>query len=153
MTSEETSQSAVMTVAVRAAVTSDIPAMIGLIQPFVDQGKLLGRTLDELEQLIPSCFVAECEVDHEPAQMVGCAVIEIYSPKLAELRSLCVKDGFQRHGIGHRLVEACLQRAREHHVLEVLAITSAERFFVSCGFDFTLPGEKKALFFQTRDSQ
>ena len=29
--------------------------------------------------------------------------------------------------------------------------TSAESFFLACGFDFTLPGEKKALFMQTRE--
>jgi len=29
-------------------------------------------------------------------------------------------------------------------------VTSSEEFFQTCGFDFTLPGEKKALFLQTR---
>jgi hypothetical protein len=38
-------------------------------------------------------------------------------------------------------------------VLEVMAITSSDGFFISCGFDFTLPGEKKALFYQTRENQ
>jgi hypothetical protein len=32
-----------------------------------------------------------------------------------------------------------------------MAITSADDFFHRCGFDFTLPGEKKALFLQTRE--
>jgi hypothetical protein len=32
-----------------------------------------------------------------------------------------------------------------------MAITSSDEFFRSCGFDFTLPGEKKALFMLTRD--
>jgi amino-acid N-acetyltransferase len=32
-----------------------------------------------------------------------------------------------------------------------MAITSTDEFFRACGFDFTLPGEKKALFIQTRD--
>jgi amino-acid N-acetyltransferase len=31
-----------------------------------------------------------------------------------------------------------------------MVVTSSDDFFVSCGFDFTLPGEKKALFIQTR---
>jgi len=34
----------------------------------------------------------------------------------------------------------------------VIAITSSEEFFQRCGFDFTLPGEKKAVFLQTRET-
>jgi len=43
-------------------------------------------------------------------------------------------------------VEACIEQAKKQEILEVMAITSQEEFFQSCGFDFTLPGEKKALF-------
>ena len=32
-----------------------------------------------------------------------------------------------------------------------MTITSVDEFFLRCGFDFTLPGEKKALFLQTRE--
>ena len=32
-----------------------------------------------------------------------------------------------------------------------MAIASSEEFFRNSGFDFTLPGEKKALFIQTSD--
>jgi N-acetylglutamate synthase-like GNAT family acetyltransferase len=70
---------------------------------------------------------------------------------MAELRSLAVDLEYRRHGVGSRLVAACVDLARSRNVLEVMAITSSERFFVSCGFDFTLPGEKKALFYQTSD--
>jgi len=34
----------------------------------------------------------------------------------------------------------------------VMAITSSDSFFQSCGFDYTLPGEKRALFIQTRET-
>jgi N-acetylglutamate synthase-like GNAT family acetyltransferase len=137
-------------VAIRPALVADIPAVIELIEPFVLKGKLLTRTFDELEQLLRHSFVAVRSVPGNPDRVVGFSALEIYSPKLAEVRSLAVAEPVQGQGIGRRLVEACLQRAREQNVLEVLAITSAERFFLGCGFDFTLPGEKKALFFQSR---
>ena len=54
-------------------------------------------------------------------------------------------------GIGRGLVSRCVQLAVSRNVLEVMAITSSDGFFKACGFDFTLPGEKKALFIQTRD--
>jgi len=112
----------------------------------VDDGKLLPRTYDELNDLLPSFFIAEMN-----GAIVGCAALEIYSRKLAEIRSLAVAPQVQGKGIGRLLVEACVQLAQEKNVLEVMAITSSEDFFKSCGFDFTLPGEKKALFYQTRD--
>ena len=121
-------------------------ALSALIEPFVRQRKLLPRTIDELALLLPNYFVAEA--GH---RIVGCVALEVYSSKLAELRSLVVDPEFQGRGVGKLLVEACVNRAREEQILEVMAITSAEEFFQSCGFDFTLPGEKKALFYQTRE--
>lgn len=130
---------------IRSADAGDGPRVLELIEPFVAQGKLLPRTLDEIEELLVNGFVAELD-----DRIVGFVALEVYSKKLAEIRSLCVADGLQRHGIGKLLVAACVRRARERSILEVMAITSAEEFFRACGFDFTLPGEKKAFFLQTR---
>ena len=131
---------------IRRATDADLPAIEAFIEPFVDDGKLLPRTFDELSELLPSFFIAEAD-----GQIVGCAALEIYSRKLAEIRSLAVSPAMQGRGVGKLLVEACIELAREKNVLEVMAITSSDGFFISCGFDFTLPGEKKALFYQTRD--
>ena len=130
---------------IRPAQHSDAPLVLELIEPYVANRVLLPRTLDEIEDLLASGFVAECD-----GKIVGFAALEIYSKKLAEIRSLCVADAFRRSGIGKLLVAACVQFARDRSILEVMAITSSEDFFRSCGFDFTLPGEKKAFFLQTR---
>lgn len=135
-------------ITIRPAETGDVTGIAHCIEPFVVEGKLLRRTTQELEHLLPHCFVAEAA-----GRIVGCAALEIYSPKLAELRSLAVEPAYRGHGVGKLLVQACVQRAREHRVLEVMAITSSEEFFRACGFDFTLPGEKKALFLQTREER
>jgi amino-acid N-acetyltransferase len=133
-------------IAIRAARRGDAPDLHRFIHPFVEDAKLLPRTEAELETLIEFGFVAESD-----GRIVGFAALEIYSRKLAEIRSLAVEPDFRRHGVGRRLVQACVDRAREAGVFEVMAITSTEAFFLACGFDFTLPGEKKALFFQTRE--
>lgn len=133
-------------ITIRPAQGADIRPLAELIEPFVQQNKLLRRTIDELALLLPNYFVAE-----EGGRIVGCAALEVYSSKLAELRSLVVAPSHQGRGVGKLLVQACVDRARQERILEVMAITSAEEFFKSCGFDFTLPGEKKALFLQTRD--
>ena len=116
------------------------------LAPFIAQERLLPRTHDELGELARNGFIAVKE-----GRIVGFAALEIYSPKLAEVRSLAVAADCQGQGIGKALVTACVNRGRERHVFEIMAVTSSDEFFQRCGFDFTLPGEKKALFLQTRE--
>jgi len=131
---------------IREADRDDIPQLENLVDHFVTANRLLPRTFDELCDLIPFGFVAEID-----GRIVGFAALEIYSAKLAEIRSLAVHEDQQGKGIGRGLVQRCVDLAVHRNVLEVMAITSADGFFQACGFDFTLPGEKKALFMQTRD--
>ena len=132
---------------VRHATVDDVNHLDAFIEPFVRLGRLLPRTRDELEDLTENGFLAEVD-----GRIVGFAALEIYSTKLAELRSLAVSSEFQGQGVGKALVQACVELARQKHVFEVMAITSSDEFFQRCGFDFTLPGEKKAVFLQTRES-
>lgn len=134
-------------VSVRKARPDDIPALSAFISLFVATGELLPRTLDELQDLLETFFVAELD-----GEIVGCAALEIYSKKLAELRSLAVSPKVQGQGVGRRLVEACVALAHERNVFEVMAISASEDFFKRCGFDFTLPNLRKAFFLQTRDT-
>ena len=137
---------ATSSVTIRSVQSEDLSAIATFIEPFVAIGKLLPRTAQELEDLVPHGFVAESE-----GRIVGFAALEIYSSKMGEIRSLAVAPDVRGTGIGKQLVQRCVERACERQVLEVMAITSNEEFFKQCGFDFTLPGERKALFIQTRD--
>lgn len=129
---------------IRSTKQDDISKLTEFIVPFVEQEKILPRTPDELDELVETGFVAVEEND----VIVGFASLEIYSRKLAEIRSLVVADHRQGIGVGKKLVSACIERARQRNILEVMVVTSSDVFFQNCGFDFTLPGEKKALFIQ-----
>ena len=133
-------------IVIRPATPVDVEGIETLIAPFVDAKRVLPRTQGELTELVTNGFVAELN-----GQIVGFATLEIYSRKLAEIRSLCVQEGLQGRGIGRLLTRACVDLATHRNIYEVMVITSSEEFFRNCGFDFTLPGEKKALFLQTRD--
>lgn len=130
---------------VRAATADDLPELTSVVNYFVRANRLLPRTVDELQDLLPFGFVAVSD-----DAIVGFSALEIYSPKLAEIRSLAVMEHMQGLGVGRMLVEECVRLAQSRNILEVMVVTSSDDFFVSCGFDFTLPGEKKALFIQTR---
>lgn len=133
-------------VVIRPAQTADLETLSALIRDFVNEGKLLPRTLDELEELLDSFFVAELD-----GELLGCAALEIYNRKLAEIRSLAVSRRAQGHGVGRKLVLACVERAKERDIFEVMAISASDEFFRACGFDYTLPRLRKAYFLQTRD--
>jgi len=129
----------------RPAHQGDTESILALVEPFVAERKLLPRTTDEVQQLTTSGFSAL-----SGDLLVGFAAVEIYSTKLAEILCLAVADGCQGLGVGKRLVQMCIDLAAEQDVREVMAISSAERFLRDCGFDYTLPDEKRALFFQLR---
>ena len=130
---------------IRQALPSDAAAIHALMRAYVSQHLLLSRTEAEIIELTRHGFYAESD-----GKCVGFAAVEIYSPKLAELQCLAVHHNFRRHGIGHKLVKQCVDRARDLGIMEVLAISSSEGFLRSCGFDYSLPDQKKALFCQLR---
>ncbi len=130
---------------IRPAMAEDITAIQELMQPFVQQRKLLRRSRAELMALIPNGFVAESD-----DRLVGFSSVEVYSKKLGEIQGLVVDQRFQGRGVGSELVRFCVQRAAEKGILEVMAISSSENFLRKLGFDYSLPDQKRALFFQLR---
>ncbi|HEY2843428.1 MAG TPA: GNAT family N-acetyltransferase [Bryobacteraceae bacterium] len=85
-------------------------------------------------------------------RIVGCCALQVYSKRLAEVRSLAVHPDFQKRGIASRLVDLCKQRARLRDVQELFAVTSQANFFGRAGFQ-TFRREKTAMFFDVGSSQ
>jgi len=132
---------------IRSAHYDDLDNIQALLEPFVQQRKLLRRLESELILLMANGFVAELIEDGKP-KIVGFAAVEIYSRKLGEIQCLAVDDGYQGRGIGSDLVRACVERARKKGILEVMAISASDEVLRKLGFDYSLPEQKRALFFQ-----
>lgn len=130
---------------IRPATEADLPNVLALLRPFVEQRKLLRRTRAETAALLATGFVADQE-----GEIVGFSSVEIYSKKLAEIQCLAVKEGYQGQGLGSDLVRCCVELARERGIMEVMAISSSEKFLQNVGFDYSLPDQKRALFYQLR---
>jgi amino-acid N-acetyltransferase len=146
MTSKPTSNASTSH-SIRRAHYDDLEGIQQLLQPFVEQRKLLRRMQSELILLMANGFVAEV-IESGEAEIVGFAAVEIYSRKLGEIQCLAVKDGYQGRGIGSDLVKACVDRAKDKGILEVMAISASDEFLRKLGFDYSLPEQKRALFFQ-----
>jgi len=113
------------------------------IQSFVEGQQLLPRSVDELARLMQHSFTARAR-----GQLVGFVALEIYSTKLGEIQCLAVDSNFRRLGIGRELVNRCVARAREMQVMELMAISNSDEMFLACGFDYSLPNQKRAFFIQ-----
>ena len=129
---------------IRSSLPRDQGSILDLIEPFVQQQLLIPRSAKEVSDLLEHGFVA---IDGD--DLIGFAAIEIYSRKLAEIQCLAVSSQAHGMGIGTQLIAACLAKAKEHQVLEVMAISSSGDFLEKCGFDYSLPGHKRALFYNT----
>ncbi len=129
------------TILIRKARKADLSKIALLIVSYSRQGKLLPRRKKDLAKQLKNFFVAEIS-----DEVVGCACLEIYGKKMAEIRSLAVDSKHFGKGIGTALVASCIAKAKKKKILEVMAITSQEKFFQNLGFNYTLPGERKALF-------
>ncbi len=146
---EEQKVEALQGVSIRKAMPTDADAIHALLRPYVAQRLLLARTEAEVIELTRHGFVA-VKQESGKEKCLGFAAVEIYSAKLAELLSLAVHHEYRHIGVGKMLVDHCVKRAKDLGVMEVMAISSSEDFFKSCGFDYSLPDQKKAFFFPLR---
>lgn len=112
--------------------------------------RLIALFPDELVQKdiprIPSFFVAE-----HGGEIVACCALQVYSRRLAEVRSLAVREEYQGQGIAARLVDACRERGRQRKVRQLFAVTSSPAFFERRGFTVHA-GWKTALFANLDDA-
>lgn len=129
----------------RQADREDAEQIAVLMSPDVRARKLLRRTPEEIAELTKHGFVAL-----RGEGLVGFCAVEIYGRKMAEIQCLVVDASCRTQGIGRRLVQMCVDRARELGVMEVMAITSSDEFLRGCGFDYALPDQKRAMFCQLR---
>lgn len=125
---------------IRKAKNNDIKAIYALLLEESSRGKVLQRSLKELKKGINNFFVYE-----EDNNVIGCCSLEIYSQKLAEIRSLVVSSEFRRRGIGSALVETCLNEAKTKDIYQVLSVTNKSNFFGRFGFN-TKVNKKQAMF-------
>jgi amino-acid N-acetyltransferase len=115
---------------IRPARVGDVPGIYEQILVFADQKLMIRRSMAELYESIREFLVA---VDDEN-RVVGCVAVHVFWEDLAEIRCLAVTQRLQSHGLGRRLVDACLEAARDLEIKSIFALTNAVGFFERCGY-------------------
>jgi amino-acid N-acetyltransferase len=115
---------------IRKARMSDAKEIQNLIGEYARKGDMLPRSLSSIYENIRDFFIFE----NEGGEVVGSAAVHIMWEDLAEVRSVAVREGEMRRGIGTRLVEACLSEAIVLGITRVFALTYKPDFFRRLGF-------------------
>ncbi len=114
----------------------DIPNMQNLVKKEVESGVILFRDANEMANTIRSYTIAK-----EDGELIGFAALHIYSPQIAEVRSLVVKDGYRGKGVGKALIKELEAEARKLGLSQILTLTYQKEFFENNGF-VEIPKEK-----------
>lgn len=117
------------TYSIRQANPKDVFEIQQLINSYVQEGKLLPRSLSDLYEDIRDFVVAELK-----GRVIGCCALHIVWKDLAEVKSLAVDKEMIKQGIGTKLVEEVINVARELEIDKIFVLTYTPDFFRQLGF-------------------
>ncbi len=116
---------------VRPAHAGDVAAIHAIVRRYAAQGALLPRTRRDIQAAIDDYVVV---VDRN-RRVLACSALATYSPALAEVSSVAVAKSAQGKGLGSMAVRGSEAMARERGISELFAMTTAEAFFESLGYE------------------
>ncbi|MDD5005677.1 MAG: N-acetyltransferase [Candidatus Omnitrophica bacterium] len=115
---------------IRKARISDAKQIQSLINFYAAKDLMISRSLNEIYENMRDFWVCE-----ENRKIIGCCGLHIVGwENLAEIKSLAVEKTKHNKGIGRKLVEICLQEAKELKLKKVFALTYSPGFFRKSGF-------------------
>ncbi len=114
---------------IRKARVKDAIDIYSLVNEYAKDGLLLPKSLNSIYENIRDFWVYE-----EKGQVIGCCALHVVWEDLAEIKSLAVSKEHRGKGIGHELVQKCLEEAKDLGIKRVFALTYAVGFFEKFGF-------------------
>ena len=118
-----------MDVSIRRARTADVRGIRRLIDTYSADRRLLSKATVALYEDVQEFWVADAG-----GAVVGCGAVHVLWEDLAEVRTVAVDPDWHGRTIGHRLVAALLDSARDLGVRRVFVLTFETAFFASFGF-------------------
>lgn len=116
---------------IRKAKISDVRQIQKLIELSAKKGEMLSRSLSELYDNLRDYYIYQ---EEGQGQILGTCAMHISWEDLAEIRSLVVREEYNRRGIGTKLIEACLSEAISLGLYRIFALTYKPDFFRKFGF-------------------
>ena len=138
---------------IRAMEQTDIPSVLGVMRPFVAAGKLLPRTEADVAAKLEDFYVYEFD-----GGVRACASLHKYDDGQFEIAAVAVDEAYSHIGIGPKLVESLVQKAKSCGAKSVFIMTTqASDWFEKIGFAEdkieSIPAERKKLWSPERGSK
>ncbi|QYH35246.1 amino-acid N-acetyltransferase [Salinibacterium sp. M195] len=119
------------TFSIRSAITADVRAIQGLIEPLVNERILLGKDLVVFYEAVQEFRVAVTPDGH----VIGCGALHVMWHDLAEVRTLAVSSDWLGKGVGHALLAQIEQDAHALGLERLFCLTFETDFFARNGFE------------------
>ena len=137
----------------RAMEQADVPAVLALMTPFIQSGKLLPRTESDLAASTKDFVVYEID-----GGVRACAALHKYDDGQFEIAAVAVDEAFSHMGIGPDLVESLIKSAKEQGASSIFIMTTqAADWFEKIGFKEdsidSLPQARRARWTPERNSK
>jgi len=138
---------------IRPMEEEDIPDVLRIMEPLIQQGNLLRRTEEELQRRRPDYAVFETD-----GTIRGCGALHRYGSSQAELAALAVDENYNHLGIGQRMVDYLIEEARRLKLESIFVLTTrTSDWFLSLGFSPAtvedLPEERRLTYDRDRKSR
>ncbi len=138
---------------IRRATVNDVIGLLELLKPLEEQGILIRRTQERLEQEIEYYNVIERD-----GTILGCAALYPLDEQSDEVASLAIHPDYRKGSRGADLLAFLEQQARSHGRHQLFALTThTAHWFVEQGFSEVavddLPAERQAVYDHSRNSK
>lgn len=115
-------------VRVRPARTADVTTIKSLVDGYAGR-VLLAKEIVTLYESVQEFLVGELD-----GEVVGCGALHVLWRDLGEIRTVAVDPRTVGQGVGHAIVAALIDRARDLGLGRLFVLTFEERFFGRHGF-------------------
>lgn len=114
----------------RPAVLADIPGILELITPLIQQGYLIARSVEHIEININDYIV----IDRD-GLIIGCTALHPIDQQSALIACLAVHPDYQKAARGNQLLEQLINTAKQHSFQQLFALsTQTMHWFKERGF-------------------
>lgn len=115
---------------VRRALPRDVREIRDLVEPYAQARILLAKELVGYYESVQEFEVAQ----DATGALIGCGALHVMWADLAEIRTLAVHPAWRGHGVGHALLAALVERARDLGLRRLFCLTFEIDFFGTHGF-------------------
>ena len=139
--------------AIRGIKSRDIPDMLRIMEPLMQQGVLIRRKAEDIRNKKEDYAVFEID-----AKIHACGALHEWGEGQGEIAAIATDADYAAMGLGSRIVRFLIEKAKRQNLKRVFVLTTTTQdWFESLGFNEaqveTLPKKKLNLYDRSRNSK